>query len=301
MYMNDSLSGQFLNALASGKSVHGYLITTSDTDRASELARRGAAQLLFGTDNTAALKFHPDYFELDGNIKIDELRAIRAELYKQTYAGKNRAVIIFNVHLMNDNAINAMLKMLEEPPDGTYFILTGIEQRVLPTIRSRCHIVRIGTESINEVYASLLRSGASESDALKYARMTCGNKKCADRLYADEDFRELRSSAINALFDTINRKIPFKWAKGIDKDRSNALNSIECMLSVCHDASLMLAGLDIEANVDFALDIEKHFRDFTNLKLGCIIDVLVDTAMRLSTNASVNLMLDGMIVRLMQV
>lgn len=281
--------------------MHGYLITASDTDRASDLARRGAAQLLFGTDNTVALKLHPDYFELDGSIKIDELRTVRSELYKQTYAGKNRAVIICNVHLMNDNAINAMLKMLEEPPDGTYFLLTGIEQRILPTIRSRCHIIRIGTESIDEVYAALRKNGASELDALKYAKMGCGNEKCANRLYADEGFRELRSSAINAFFDAINKKMPFKWAKAIGKDRSNALHSIEFMLSICHDASLTLADLGIEANVDFTLDIEKHFRGFTNLKLGCIIDVLVDTAMRLTTNASVNLMLDGMIVRLMQV
>lgn len=281
--------------------MHGYLITASDTDRAFDLARRGAAQLLFGTDNTVALKLHPDYFELDGSIKIDELRTVRTELYKQTYAGKNRTVIICNVHLMNDNVINAMLKMLEEPPDGTYFILTGIEQRILPTIRSRCHIIRMGTKSIDEVYASLRKNGASELKAWKYVKMGCGNEKYANRLYADEDFRELRSSAINALFDTINKKMPFKWAKAIGKDRSNALHSIEFMLSICHDASLILVGLDIESNVDFALDIEKHFRGFTNLKLGCIIDVLVDTAMRLTTNANVNLMLDGMIVRLMQV
>lgn len=299
--MSNSLSEQFLNTLASGKAMHGYLITASDTDRASDLARRGAAQLLFGTDNTVALKLHPDYFELDGSIKIDELRTVRTELYKQTYAGKNRAVIICNVHLMNDNAINAMLKMLEEPPDGTYFLLTGIEQRILPTIRSRCHIIRIGTEPVDEVYAALRKNGASELDAWKYARMGCGNEKCANRLYADEGFRELRSSAINALFDAINKKMPFKWAKAVGKDRSNALHSIEFMLSICHDASLILVGLGIETNVDFALDIEKHFRGFTNLKLGCIIDVLVDTAMRLTTNASVNLMLDGMIVRLMQV
>lgn len=169
--MSNSLSEQFLNTLASGKAMHGYLITASDTDRASDLARRGAAQLLFGTDNTVALKLHPDYFELDGSIKIDELRTVRTELYKQTYAGKNRAVIICNVHLMNDNAINAMLKMLEEPPDGTYFLLTGIEQRILPTIRSRCHIIRIGTESVDEVYAALRKNGASELDAWKYARM----------------------------------------------------------------------------------------------------------------------------------
>lgn len=299
--MEKSLATQFLNTLALGRAVHGYLIASTDIERALELARRGAALLLLGSYDISVLKLHPDYFEMDGSVKIDELRSVRAELYKQTYAGKKRAVIINNVHLMNDNSINAMLKMLEEPPQSTYFILTGIEQRVLPTIRSRCHIVRIGTDSIDDAYARLIEDGATDMDARRYAIMGCGNEKYSLRLYKDEDFRKLRNSAINAFLDIIDKKTPFKWAKGIGKDRCNAIESIEFMLSICHDVSLMLSGLNIEVNSDFSSDIKKHFYGFTNLKLGCIIDVLVDTAMRLNTNASVNLMLDGMIVRLLQV
>ncbi len=201
---------------------------------------------------------------------------------------------------MNDNAINAMLKMLEEPPDGTYFILTGIEQRVLPTIRSRCHIVRIGADSMNSAFVLLKECGASDAEAKRFALMSGCNEKRAVRLYEDEEYRELRSAAIRALLDMIDGKMPFKWAKGIGKDREAALESVEFMLSVCHDANRKLSGLSIETNADFSAEITAHFRSFTFSEIGGIIDTFVTTAMRLATNASVNLTLDGMIVRLLK-
>ena len=293
-----ALSEQFLNALVSGTAVHGYLIVSTDLDRAAFIAKQGAAILMFGSRDTSALRLHPDYFEFDGSIKIDELRMVRAELYKQAYSGKNRVVVITNVHNMNENAINAMLKMLEEPPENTFFLLSGFEQRVLPTIRSRCHIVRIEQESTESIISSLQKKGASEADAKGYALISCGNEKRAIRLYEDTDFRELRHSAISACFQIMNGETPFKWAKAIGKDREAASESIEFMLSVCHDADRFLSGLSVENNTDFEADIKKQFKHFTISRIGVIIDTLVDTSMRLTTNASVNLALDSMIVRM---
>lgn len=76
--------------------------------------------------------------------------------------------------MMNDSAVNAMLKMLEEPPEGTFFLLTGIEQRILPTIRSRCQIVRLGTASAAEIGAELIRLGAAKSEAQRFAAQSMG-------------------------------------------------------------------------------------------------------------------------------
>ena len=70
------------------------------------------------------------------------------------------------------------------------------------------------------------------------------------------------------------------------------------MLSVCHDADRFLSGLNVENNTDFEADIKKQFKHFTISRIGVIIDTLVDTSMRLTTNASVNLALDSMIVRM---
>ena len=145
--------------------MHGYLVTSADCDETApegepsstaELLRQCAALLLFGSEKTEMLEFSPDFYELNGGAKVEQMRMIRQELSKKAFGGNNRVVVITDAHMMNDSAVNAMLKMLEEPPEGTFFLLTGIEQRILPTIRSRCQIVRLGTASAAEIGAEAL-------------------------------------------------------------------------------------------------------------------------------------------------
>ena len=60
--------------------------------------------------------------------------------------GIARVAIIGDAHRMNDDAQSALLKTLEEPPSGTTLILVADdEERLLPTVRSRCAKVRLGT------------------------------------------------------------------------------------------------------------------------------------------------------------
>lgn len=292
------IAERFLNAIGSGKAVHGYLIVSTDLERAFELARLGASILLLQRKDPSALKLNPNYFELDGSAKIDELRAVRSELYKQTYSGKNRVITIKNIHLMNDNAINAMLKMLEEPPHDTYFLLTGLELRILPTIRSRCHIVRVGIDNPSEIASRLKEQGASPADSHLYAQLAFNNEKQALRLYAEPEYREIRKSALQALIDMMDGKTPFKWAKALGKERELAIDSIGFMLSACHDMIFLKCGIGADINVDYSREISKRIEDFTFSEIGVIIDALVDTSMKLTTNAGVNPTLDGLIVRL---
>ena len=148
------------NTIRAGRAMHGYLVTSADCDETApegepsstaELLRQCAALLLFGSEKTEMLEFSPDFYELNGGAKVEQMRMIRQELSKKAFGGNNRVVVITDAHMMNDSAVNAMLKMLEEPPEGTFFLLTGIEQRILPTIRSRCQIVRLGTASAAEI------------------------------------------------------------------------------------------------------------------------------------------------------
>lgn len=296
----NSISEQLKRTIRLERAMHSYLITAPDLDRATELARECAALFMLKTEDTSGLRFLPDYFELEGNARIDELRVVRSEVYKQTFSSKNRVVLIKNVHLLNDNAVNAMLKMLEEPPAGTYFLLTGIEQRILPTIRSRCHTVRLGTETIENAVGLLLSMGASKYEAELYSSAGMGSEKRSLRLFEDEEYRTIRKNAINAIFEMLKGGMPFKWAKSIGKDRKAALESIEFMLSICHDIMRIINGSNIDTNIDMRIELIKDFSGFTTLKISGIIDRLVSAAMRLTTNASPNLILDELIVEVME-
>ena len=73
------------------------------------------------------------------SIPIDEIRLVQSRLNTRPTLGARRTVIIDPVDHVEPNAANALLKSLEEPPAGTFFLLVAHQpERLLPTIRSRC-------------------------------------------------------------------------------------------------------------------------------------------------------------------
>lgn len=104
---------------------------------------------------------HPDLLliepqEDDREIKIESIRNLSKSLSFSSAEGGKRVVLIDEAHRMNKNSANALLKTLEEPPKDTSFILLSSNfQRMLPTIISRCEIVRFAPMS-REKMASIL-------------------------------------------------------------------------------------------------------------------------------------------------
>jgi DNA polymerase III subunit delta' len=95
-------------------------------------------------------------------ITVDEIRRINHFLSRTNPGGGFRVVIIDPVNDMNESAANALLKNLEEPPNRTLFILVAHSAgRILPTIRSRCQIVRF--EALDAASLKLAMNAASTS------------------------------------------------------------------------------------------------------------------------------------------
>jgi DNA polymerase-3 subunit delta' len=77
------------------------------------------------------------------SIPIDEIRSMQHRLTTRPTLGARRVVIIDPADDLEKNAANALLKSLEEPPQGTFFLLIAHRVgRLLPTIRSRCRVLR---------------------------------------------------------------------------------------------------------------------------------------------------------------
>lgn len=82
-------------------------------------------------------------FETKRNISVAQIRAMQKRLTTRPTLGSRRAIIIDPSDDLEKSASNALLKSLEEPPVGTYFLLIAHRpSRLLPTIRSRCRIMR---------------------------------------------------------------------------------------------------------------------------------------------------------------
>ncbi len=99
------------------------------------------------------------------SIPIDEIRQVQHRLTTRPTLGSRRVVIIDPADDLEKNAANALLKSLEEPPIGTYFLLvTHRPGRLLPTIRSRCRMLRFDPLDHAAIDA-VLRKQAPQADA----------------------------------------------------------------------------------------------------------------------------------------
>jgi DNA polymerase-3 subunit delta' len=103
-------------------------------------------------------------YELARSIRIDQIREMQRRLATRPTLGSRRVVIVDPADDLETNAANALLKSLEEPPAGTFFMLVAHRPaRLLPTIRSRCRTLRFAPLADAKV-AALLAKQAPEAD-----------------------------------------------------------------------------------------------------------------------------------------
>ncbi|MFK4004348.1 AAA family ATPase [Qipengyuania sp. NPDC077563] len=178
---HDEAWSQWRRALDGNRMHHAWLLAGKKGLGKASFAQAAARELLggeggaehpdiltltYGPKNKEEAKKRDDGkpFELARGIKVDQVRDIQRRLTTRPTLGSKRAVIIDPADDMEVSASNALLKSLEEPPQGTYFLLIAHSPaRLLPTIRSRCRTVRfspIGKEAMDD----LLRDLAPEAD-----------------------------------------------------------------------------------------------------------------------------------------
>ncbi|TNE87398.1 MAG: DNA polymerase III subunit delta' [Deltaproteobacteria bacterium] len=106
-------------------------------------------------------------------ISVEQVREIVRKVGYHRYSGKRRVVIVDPAEAMGPSAANALLKTLEEPPEGTGFILVATQSStLLPTILSRCQRVRFSAVPGDEIAAWLAEQGIA--DAHGVARLADG-------------------------------------------------------------------------------------------------------------------------------
>ncbi len=96
-------------------------------------------------------------------ITINQIRLLRDFISLTSHQNGRRVAIIYPAERLNLNAANALLKMLEEPPPHTIFVLVANQlSRILPTIRSRCRLIKMATPSPDQATAWLAQQKCPE-------------------------------------------------------------------------------------------------------------------------------------------
>lgn len=124
--------------------------------------------LTYGPRDDKAEKAQADGkpFDLARSIRIKQIRAMQRRLITRPTLGSRRAIIIDPADDMEKAAANALLKSLEEPPAGTFFLLvTHRPARLLPTIRSRCRTLRFPALTDRQIAALLEDAGVPPDPA----------------------------------------------------------------------------------------------------------------------------------------
>ncbi len=160
----------------------------------------------------------------------------------------------------NDNAANALLKTLEEAPAHAILLLTAdTPEQLLPTIISRCEVLRLRALPISAIESDLLERGVDEERARLLAHISGGRPGYARRLVDDMTLLEKREERLNDLQTLLPapRVEKFSYAEKLAKDKEVMRQTIVIWLSYWRDVMLRVAGAESPLiNVDRNMEIE---------------------------------------------
>jgi DNA polymerase-3 subunit delta' len=217
-----------------------------------------------------------------GSIKIDPVRALVAACAYRPFDGRRRVVVLDEADTLEVAAQNALLKVLEEPPPGTVFVLlTTRPDALLPTIRSRCPRLRFGPLKTEEIAAYLVeRRGAARNDAAAAAARADGSiaRALAQLDGAPADARQVASEVLDMVAGTaavparlaaaqalIARADGGKGKKGsAAATRAEVAERLQAMAALLRDVQVLATGAGGEwlANRDLRAELGGLARAF---------------------------------------
>ena len=254
----------FVNALQENHLSHAYLLSGAPGTPLLETAKFLAKSILCDEPDPLACNNcitclriddnnYPDFIVYDGSestIKKDEVTSIETQFDKEAFEAKG--IMIYILHLvenMTPEAVNSILKFLEEPGKNIYaFLTTNNESSVLPTILSRCQCLRLKLVDRQKVVDNAKMIGVPEDDAELLAYFYNDENLIDEFLKSeDKDFYYDAKTTINELLE--------------------ALNNDDKKYFVYVGQSKVIPLLKSKESVRFFLDILSHmFEEMVNIK-----------------------------------
>ncbi|TKJ42211.1 hypothetical protein CEE37_00615 [candidate division LCP-89 bacterium B3_LCP] len=186
-------------------------------------------------------------------ILIGQIRSLLQWAAKRSFEDKPRLALIDHAGKLKEEAANALLKLLEEPPPDFILVLTAESpEDILPTLQSRCHLVEFSNLSDETIQAELGKRGLQDpSEVNRISHLANGNLSRAIDFFENMDkTNALLDLAINIIRHALSRN-PLEMNSWVDKwekeDLSGRLFILEVISAWFRDA-LLIKTADVEDN-----------------------------------------------------
>jgi DNA polymerase-3 subunit delta' len=199
-----------------------------------------------------------------GNISADECNEIIKKLAFKSFESAYKVLVLWMPEYLGKEG-NKLLKLIEEPPDNTIFILVAAsEENILPTILSRCQFVKVPRLTIDDVASALIgRAKLAPEKAKQVAILAEGNYREALHLiqHSDQDYISMIKDWLNAILK-MGPLAQLKWVEEMSKlgreQQKQFLKYFNHLLEHSIRLKTMGSALPLDSDLkDFALRINK--------------------------------------------
>lgn len=311
---NEQIIEHLQNAISMGKVSHAYIINGPQLSGKMMIAEAFARALQCekeGTDGCGECKSchqaddhnHPDIIyvshEKPNNISVDDIRTqLNNDIVIKPYSSKYKIYIVDEAEKMNQQAQNALLKTIEEPPAyAVIMLLTTNADSFLQTIRSRCITLNMKSVKDEVIKAYLM----NEKHILDYqadisAAFAHGIVGKAVKLASSDEFNELKESALSLIkrLDDIDLYELGAAVKQIAEYKLKVQDYFDLIMVWYRDVLYMKATNDVNGLIfkDEVYDIKKQAAKHSYQGIEAILEALEKAKIRINANVNFDLVIE---------
>ena len=293
-----------INSISKGKVNHAYMFEGIEGIGKETFANELAKILL----ETPHLENAPDCIRIkpDGNsIKIAKIRNLQSDIIIKPHK-KYKIYIIDKSERMTTEAQNALLKTLEEPPEYAIIILVANnKESLLPTIRSRCEIIKFTPIPFIEVKNHLINQGVEPNRANLLSSFSRGSMKKALELASSNEFYEMKEN-VQEYIETILSKNMVKILdipSEMEQYKSDSITVLDMMINYFRDIMICKEHVDknMIINADKLVFVQNMSNKITYSQVAKIIDIIEDTKIKIKGNCNFNVSIQVMSLNIYEV
>jgi DNA polymerase-3 subunit delta' len=245
---------------------------------------------------------HPDLVVVEpesGAIKIDRVRELVRGILGRPFEGPARAFIVDEAHLLTEQAANALLKSLEEPPPTSHvFLVTASPQTLLPTVRSRCQTVRLGGLPEHVIEERLKSQFALDAGEARLRAVLSGGSLGAALRFQSEDFRKLRDELL-VLLEGTESKRPLDRLEAAERlsEESDLPLALTALRALLRDVAALRAGARVDSllNADVGARLQGLADGRWGERASSLAEVVGEARETLRGNANKLLAMDALL------